>query len=181
MSIAVVLPSLGESVVEGTISQWLVKEGDHVERDQPLVEVTTDKVDVEIPSPAAGIVQRIVASEGEVVPIGAELARIDPKAHANRKGSAALSHATAGGAPTPADSAAAVERPALLGLDSSPRAGLSSFGMSLRGFFTLAGCVLLADQLTKIAVLQWLSDGEPITIIPSLLQLNYATNTGAAF
>ena len=113
MSIAVVLPSLGESVVEGTISQWLVKEGDHVERDQPLVEVTTDKVDIEIPSPAAGIVQRIVASEGEVVPIGAELARIDPKAHANRKGSAALSHATAGGAPTPADSAAAVERPAL--------------------------------------------------------------------
>ena len=74
-----------------------------------------------------------------------------------------------------------MERPALLGLDSSPRAGLSLFGMSLRGFFILAGCVLLADQLTKIAVLQWLSDGETITIIPSLLQLNYATNTGAAF
>ncbi len=113
MSIAVVLPSLGESVVEGTISQWLVKEGDHVERDQPLVEVTTDKVDIEIPSPAAGIVQRIVASEGEVVPIGAELARIDPKAHANRKGSAALGHSTAGGTPAPADSVAAAKRPTL--------------------------------------------------------------------
>jgi len=76
MSLAVVLPALGESVVEGTIASWLVKEGDRVERDQPLVEVTTDKVDAEIPSPAAGVVERITVSEGEVVPIGAELAWI---------------------------------------------------------------------------------------------------------
>jgi 2-oxoglutarate dehydrogenase E2 component (dihydrolipoamide succinyltransferase) len=88
MTIAVVLPTLGESVVEGTISQWLVKEGDRVERDQPLVEVTTDKVDVEIPSPASGIVQRIVVSAGEVVPVGAELARIESRAHVNRNGTA---------------------------------------------------------------------------------------------
>ncbi|MFP8881181.1 MAG: dihydrolipoamide acetyltransferase family protein, partial [Myxococcota bacterium] len=76
MSIAVVLPELGESVVEGTIASWLVKEGDRVERDQPLVEVTTDKVDAEIPAPASGIVERISVSEGEVVAIGAELAWI---------------------------------------------------------------------------------------------------------
>jgi pyruvate/2-oxoglutarate dehydrogenase complex dihydrolipoamide acyltransferase (E2) component len=76
MSMAVVLPALGESVVEGTIASWLVKEGDRVERDQPLVEVTTDKVDAEIPAPVSGIVERIAASEGEVVPIGAELAWI---------------------------------------------------------------------------------------------------------
>jgi 2-oxoglutarate dehydrogenase E2 component (dihydrolipoamide succinyltransferase) len=118
MSIAVVLPSLGESVVEGTISQWLVKEGDRVERDQPLVEITTDKVDVEIPSPAAGFVQRIVASAGEVVPIGAELARIGTNAHPNRKGSAAVGRSTAAvtrsmddGARASADSAAAKDRP----------------------------------------------------------------------
>ncbi len=111
MSIAVVLPSLGESVVEGTISQWLVKEGDRVELDQPLVEITTDKVDVEIPSPAAGIVQRIVVSAGEVVPIGAELARIDSKAHANRKALAVMSDSTEGSAPAPADFAAAEKRP----------------------------------------------------------------------
>ncbi|MDX1385485.1 MAG: biotin/lipoyl-containing protein, partial [Thermoanaerobaculia bacterium] len=54
MSIDVQLPELGESVVEGTVAQWLVKEGDTVEVDQPIVEVTTDKVDAEIPSPAAG-------------------------------------------------------------------------------------------------------------------------------
>jgi 2-oxoglutarate dehydrogenase E2 component (dihydrolipoamide succinyltransferase) len=78
VSIAVELPALGESVVEGEVSRWLVKEGDHVERDQPLVEVTTDKVDAEIPSPATGIVDKILAAEGETVPVGAPLAMIDP-------------------------------------------------------------------------------------------------------
>ncbi len=76
MSIAVELPALGESVVEGTISRWLVKEGDRVEQDQPLVEVTTDKVDAEIPSPVAGVVERILVREGETVAIGAPLASI---------------------------------------------------------------------------------------------------------
>ena len=110
MSIAVVLPPLGESVVEGTISQWLVKEGDRVARDQPLVEITTDKIDVEIPSPATGVVRRIVASAGEVVPIGAELARIDSKTHVNRHVSTSPdSNAEEGQRPT-ADSAGAEPR-----------------------------------------------------------------------
>jgi pyruvate/2-oxoglutarate dehydrogenase complex dihydrolipoamide acyltransferase (E2) component len=78
MSFTVVLPELGETVVEGTVALWLVKEGDRVEPNQPLVEVTTEKVDVEIPSPIAGVVERIAVSEGEVVGVGAELARIDP-------------------------------------------------------------------------------------------------------
>ena len=77
MAIKVDLPSLGESVVEGTVSRWLVAQGDSVELDQPLVEVTTDKVDAEIPSPAAGVVVRICAAEGEVVEVGAVLAEID--------------------------------------------------------------------------------------------------------
>ena len=112
MSIAVVLPPLGESVVEGTIAQWLVKEGDRVARDQPLVEVTTDKIDVEIPSPAAGVVRRILASAGEVVPIGAELARIDSRTHANHKVSASPESTAEAGSPPPADSAGAEPRPA---------------------------------------------------------------------
>lgn len=78
MSIDVELPSLGESVFEGTVSRWLVSEGEWVEVDQPLVEVTTDKVDAEIPAPNAGVVESIVASEGDVVEVGAVLARIDP-------------------------------------------------------------------------------------------------------
>jgi 2-oxoglutarate dehydrogenase E2 component (dihydrolipoamide succinyltransferase) len=76
MSVVVTLPQLGESVVEGTVARWLVKEGDRVERDQPLVEVTTDKVDAEIPAPEAGVIEAILAPEGATVPVGAELARI---------------------------------------------------------------------------------------------------------
>jgi 2-oxoglutarate dehydrogenase E2 component (dihydrolipoamide succinyltransferase) len=80
MAIAVELPALGESVVEGTVSRWLVQEGDYVELDQPIVEVTTDKVDAEIPAPSAGVVQKILVAEGDVVEVGAKLAEIDPDA-----------------------------------------------------------------------------------------------------
>jgi len=83
MSIAVELPSLGESVFEGTVARWLVSEGEMVEVDQPIVEVTTDKVDAEIPSPCAGMIESILAAEGQVVEIGAVLARIDPDAKAD--------------------------------------------------------------------------------------------------
>ena len=79
MKTSVELPALGESVVEGTVSRWLVAVGDRVEVDQPLVEVTTDKVDAEIPSPAAGVVMEILAAEGDVVPVGGALAQIDPE------------------------------------------------------------------------------------------------------
>jgi 2-oxoglutarate dehydrogenase E2 component (dihydrolipoamide succinyltransferase) len=73
MSIAVELPALGESVVEGTVSKWLVKEGDRVEVDEPLVEVTTDKVDAEIPAPASGVVEQLLVSEGETLAVGQPL------------------------------------------------------------------------------------------------------------
>ena len=82
MPVKVDLPSLGESVVEGTISRWLVSEGDSVTLDQPLVEVTTDKVDAEIPAPSAGVVLKVLAAEGDVVQVGAILAEIDPEAEA---------------------------------------------------------------------------------------------------
>ena len=86
MKTSVELPALGESVVEGTVSRWLVAVGDRVEVDQPLVEVTTDKVDAEIPSPAAGVVMEILAAEGDVVPVGGALAQIDPEGVATPKG-----------------------------------------------------------------------------------------------
>ncbi len=80
MPVAVELPSLGESVVEGTVSRWLVKEGDRVAVDQPLVEVTTDKVDAEIPSPVAGVVQKILVAEGQTVAVGAPLVMLEADA-----------------------------------------------------------------------------------------------------
>jgi pyruvate dehydrogenase E2 component (dihydrolipoamide acetyltransferase) len=77
MAYSVAMPALGESVTEGTVTRWLKQEGDTIEVDEPLVEVSTDKVDTEIPSPAAGVLQRIVVSEDETVRVGAELAVIE--------------------------------------------------------------------------------------------------------
>ncbi|MFD0035106.1 MULTISPECIES: biotin/lipoyl-containing protein, partial [unclassified Streptomyces] len=77
MSVSVSLPALGESVTEGTVTRWLKAEGERVEVDEPLLEVSTDKVDTEIPSPAAGILASIKVAEDETVEVGAELAVID--------------------------------------------------------------------------------------------------------
>jgi 2-oxoisovalerate dehydrogenase E2 component (dihydrolipoyl transacylase) len=74
---ALVMPMIGESVTEGTVLRWLKAEGDRVARDEPLVEVETEKVDVEIPSPWAGVLQRIVARVGDTVPVGEPLAYIE--------------------------------------------------------------------------------------------------------
>ena len=77
MSVSVVMPQLGESVTEGTVTRWLKKEGEHVTTDEPLLEVSTDKVDTEIPSPATGILRGIAVDEDETVAVGAQLATIE--------------------------------------------------------------------------------------------------------
>ena len=92
-STAVVMPALGESVTEGTVTRWLKSVGDTVAADEPLLEVSTDKVDTEIPSPAAGVLLSIAVAEDATVPVGAELARI---------GAAGTSAPSAPAAPAPA-------------------------------------------------------------------------------
>src|SRR5215831_18165797 len=77
MSVSVTMPQLGESVTEGTVTRWLKKEGEHVTADEPLLEVSTDKVDTEIPSPATGVLRGIVVDEDETVAVGAQLAVIE--------------------------------------------------------------------------------------------------------
>jgi pyruvate dehydrogenase E2 component (dihydrolipoamide acetyltransferase) len=77
MSVSVSMPQLGESVTEGTVTRWLKHEGEHVDADEPLLEVSTDKVDTEIPSPVSGILRGITVAEDETVAVGAELAIID--------------------------------------------------------------------------------------------------------
>src|ERR1700737_4976280 len=94
MSIEVTMPQMGGSVVEGTVTKWLVKQGDRVEEDQPLCEISTDKVDTEIPSPGAGVIAKLIAAEGETLPVGAPLAVIAPAA-------AAAAAAPAGARPQP--------------------------------------------------------------------------------
>ncbi|PZO59837.1 MAG: dihydrolipoamide succinyltransferase, partial [Leifsonia xyli] len=76
MSESVSLPALGESVTEGTVTRWLKNVGDRVEVDEPLLEVSTDKVDTEIPSPVAGVIEEILVQEDETVEVGTALVKI---------------------------------------------------------------------------------------------------------
>src|SRR4051794_41272994 len=78
----VVMPQMGESIVEGTLTKWLKKPGERVERDEPLFEISTDKVDTEIPSPAAGTLSEVLVEEGATVGINTIVARIDEGAGA---------------------------------------------------------------------------------------------------
>src|ERR1700724_1540263 len=100
MSVSVSMPQLGESVTEGTVTRWLKREGEHVEADEPLLEVSTDKVDTEIPSPVSGTLRGISVAEDETVAVGAELAVIDEDGSAGgtADGSAAAGGVAAGGA-----------------------------------------------------------------------------------
>src|SRR5215469_5150745 len=77
MAVDIVMPQMGESIFEGTITRWLKKPGDKVERDEPLFEISTDKVDAEIPSPSAGILKEIKVGEGQTVPIQTVVGVID--------------------------------------------------------------------------------------------------------
>src|SRR6476620_8188037 len=77
MATNVVMPQMGESIAEGTIVRWIKKVGDTVDRDEPLFEISTDKVDAEIPSPGAGVLREIKVKEGETVPVNTVVATID--------------------------------------------------------------------------------------------------------
>ena len=77
MPTTVTMPQLGETVIEGTILKWLKSEGEEIGRDEPLFEISTDKVDTEVPSPVAGTLTKILVQEGETVSVGTNLAEID--------------------------------------------------------------------------------------------------------
>ncbi|MBZ5527493.1 MAG: 2-oxo acid dehydrogenase subunit E2, partial [Acidobacteriia bacterium] len=122
MAVDVVMPQMGESIFEGTITRWLKKPGDRVERDEPLFEISTDKVDAEIPAPAAGVLKEIKIGEGQTVPIQTVVAVIDaagaaaaapaPAAPAKAAAPAAKAAAPVAAAPkaaAPAPAAAAEE------------------------------------------------------------------------
>src|SRR5512135_2333948 len=103
--IDVLMPQMGESIAEGTLSKWLKKVGDEVKRDEPLFEISTDKVDAEIPAPSAGVLAEIKVQQGQTVPVQTLVAVIETE-----KGAA-----VAASAPPPAPSAAAQRAPAAPG------------------------------------------------------------------
>ncbi|HZD70373.1 MAG TPA: biotin/lipoyl-containing protein, partial [Actinomycetes bacterium] len=124
MARSIKMPELGESITEGTITRWLKQEGDRVEVDEPLFEVSTDKVDTEVPSPVAGVLTSIKVGEDETVPVGTELAEIEaaggdgqapaaqeePAAEQPAAGEAAEAEAAAAQEEAPAAEAPAPER-----------------------------------------------------------------------
>jgi pyruvate dehydrogenase E2 component (dihydrolipoyllysine-residue acetyltransferase) len=101
----VVMPQMGESIVEGTLTKWLKKAGERVERDEPLFEISTDKVDTEIPSPAAGTLSEVLVEEGKTVGINTVVARIDESGGAAKPAAQASEPAKAPEAPKPAEPA----------------------------------------------------------------------------
>ena len=123
MAVDVVMPQMGESIFEGTITKWLKKPGDKVERDEPLFEISTDKVDAEIPSPSAGVLKEIKIPEGQTVPIQTIVAVIDGAGTAGAAAPAqAQAPAPAKAAPAPAPAPVAAAKPAPAPPDPPPPA-----------------------------------------------------------
>src|SRR5919202_188137 len=108
------MPQMGESIAEGTLSRWLKKPGDEVKRDEALFEISTDKVDAEIPSPTAGVLAEVLVNEGQTVPVQTIVARIETE-----KGAAVA--ASAG--PAPAEAGAVSGAPAGPRVDAATEVG----------------------------------------------------------
>src|SRR4051812_12904956 len=109
------MPQMGESIAEGTLSKWLKKIGDEVRRDEPIFEISTDKVDAEIPAPNAGVLAEILVQEGQTVPVGTVVARLETE-----KG-ASIAAPAAAPAPVAAHASAAMPPSAGAPAASSPR------------------------------------------------------------
>ena len=121
MAADVVMPQMGESIFEGTITKWLKKPGDKVERDEPLFEISTDKVDAEIPSPSAGVLKEIKVKEGQTVPINTIVATIDAAGSAASAPAPAAAPAPKAEAPKPAAAPApAASKPGPVPVPSAP-------------------------------------------------------------
>ncbi|WP_328899838.1 2-oxoglutarate dehydrogenase, E2 component, dihydrolipoamide succinyltransferase [Streptomyces sp. NBC_00441] len=166
MSVSVTLPALGESVTEGTVTRWLKAEGERVEADEPLLEVSTDKVDTEIPAPASGVLSSIKVAEDETVEVGAELAIIDDGsgAPAAAEAPAAEPEPEAAPAPAPAAEAPAAPAPAAEAPAAAPAGGASGTDVTLPA---------LGESVTEGTVTRWLKEvGEEVAEDEPLLEVS---------
>ena len=163
MTFSVTMPALGESVSEGTVTRWLKAEGDHIAVDEPLLEVSTDKVDTEIPSPVAGILQKIVVGVDQTVAVGAELAIIADSANTS--------------APTPPPSPVApvvVEAPAPVTPPvvetPAPVAAAPATSASAGTVITMPA---LGESVSEGTVTRWLKNvGDSVAVDEALLEVS---------
>ncbi len=168
MAVSVTLPALGESVTEGTVTRWLKAEGERVEADEPLLEVSTDKVDTEIPSPASGVLSSIKVAEDETVEVGAELALIDDGSGAPAAEQAPQAEQVAEPAPEPAPAAPSTEQAAPA---PAPTADAAAGGGSAQG--TDVVLPALGESVTEGTVTRWLkSVGDTVEADEPLLEVS---------
>ncbi|WP_342211029.1 biotin/lipoyl-containing protein, partial [Streptomyces sp. MH60] len=168
MAVSVTLPALGESVTEGTVTRWLKAEGERVEADEPLLEVSTDKVDTEIPAPASGVLSSIKVAEDETVEVGAELALIDDGSGAPAAEQAPQAEQAAEPAPEPAAAAPSTEQAAPA---PAPSAEQSAGGGSAEG--TDVVLPALGESVTEGTVTRWLkSVGDSVEEDEPLLEVS---------
>jgi pyruvate dehydrogenase E2 component (dihydrolipoamide acetyltransferase) len=174
MAYTVQMPALGESVTEGTITRWLKQVGDHVEVDEPLLEVSTDKVDTEIPAPQAGILQRIVADEDDTVEIGGDLAVIGDESEGTGDdggsgGSAPQQQAEPEPEPSQPEPAPQASQPEPAAASSS--GGGSSSGGSSGG--TEVEMPALGESVTEGTITRWLKQvGDSVEVDEPLLEVS---------
>jgi len=160
MSFSVTMPALGESVTEGTVTRWLKNEGDVVAVDEPLLEVSTDKVDTEIPSPAAGVLSKIVVGVDQTVAVGAELAVIAQAGASTPAPVAAAPVAT----PTPPPVAAPVTTP------TPPPAAAPA---AASGSGTVISMPALGESVSEGTVTRWLKNiGDAVAVDEALLEVS---------
>ena len=154
MTFSLTMPALGESVTEGTVTRWLKAEGDHVEVDEPLLEVSTDKVDTEIPSPVAGTLQKIVVGVDQTVAVGAELAVI-------ADGASAPATPVAPVAATPAPAAPLI---------TPPPAPAAPVATSTGTVITMPA---LGESVSEGTVTRWLKNvGDAVAMDEALLEVS---------
>jgi len=160
MTFSVTMPALGESVSEGTVTRWLKSEGDHVNVDEPLLEVSTDKVDTEIPSPVAGILTKIVVQIDQTVPVGAELAIIADGAAAPAPAAPVAAAPTAPVTPPPAAPVVATPAP----VAAAPAAS---------GSGTVITMPALGESVSEGTVTRWLKNiGDLVAADEALLEVS---------
>ncbi|MFD7987171.1 biotin/lipoyl-containing protein, partial [Kitasatospora indigofera] len=167
MAVSVTLPALGESVSEGTVTRWLKAEGERVEVDEPLLEVSTDKVDTEIPSPVSGILAAIKVAEDETVEVGTELAVIDDGSGAPVAAAAPVAEA-APAAPAPvAEAPAAAPAPVAEAPAAAPAAAAPA------GDATPVLLPALGESVSEGTVTRWLkAEGDTVEIDEPLLEVS---------
>ncbi|MDN5886601.1 MAG: biotin/lipoyl-containing protein, partial [Arthrobacter sp.] len=164
MSETVNLPALGESVTEGTVTRWLKQVGDSVEVDEPLLEVSTDKVDTEVPSPISGVIEEILVPEDETADVGAPLVRIgDGSGSGSSEEAPAAEEAPAEEAPAQESAPAAEE-------SSSSEAPAASDDSGERADVTLPA---LGESVTEGTVTRWLKQvGDEVEVDEPLLEVS---------